>query len=116
MRTTILVVESNRELQRELDTQIRQRFSNLEPVIYVRKAADIPQITEIVISAANLAVNVIQLALAIRDRQSEQLKSKLIIELQDGHRTLKIDAVAPQADIDHIIHAFFSQHDEGLDV
>jgi hypothetical protein len=108
MTTKLLIVESSRALQRDLEDQIRSQYPELEPTVYLRKAADIPQITEIVIGGATLVVSIIALALQIRDRQAEP-KSKLDIEINDGERSLKIDAVEQRVDINKIVEDFFKE-------
>jgi hypothetical protein len=104
----ILIIESSRALQLDLDDQIRSQYPEVKFETIVRKAADISQITEIVIGGAGLVVNLIALALQIRDRQPKP-KSKLDIEIKDGERSLKIDAVEQRANINKIVEDFFKK-------
>jgi hypothetical protein len=103
-----LVVYSNRDLQRQLDEQIRSAYPGVEPLVYVRKAADIAQITTIALDTTSLVVNIVTLALQIRGGQPKEAKSEITIEIEYGNRKLKIDAVEHEADIAKIIEDFLN--------
>jgi hypothetical protein len=109
MSGTMLVIETNRSLQRELAEEIRKKYPDLKPAEIVRKAHDIPQLIEIAIDSGTLVASLVSLALQLRQKQPDQEKSKITVEIRDGVRTLRIDAVGHEADINKAVEDFFKK-------
>jgi len=80
MNKFLITIESNSTLQRIIEGELKEKYPKVKPQIYIRKARDVPQITEISISVANLLVSIISLVLQIKASKINDSEIKIKVK------------------------------------
>lgn len=111
MQNISVTINSNRQFQREFEDILRKKYPKIKPSIFIQKTFDAFQTTTLVIAGATLLIEIIQL---IRSIQKHHPDSKTKIELKVGKtgKTLKIDAINADINIEKIIGDFLSNEEK----
>jgi len=105
MQNISLAINSSRRFQQELEGVIKEKYPEVKPEIYIRKAFDAYQTTVLLIAGTNLLINIIRLIVLIQKNHPDS-KTEIILEVDETEKTLKIDTTKHDIDIEKIVSDF----------
>lgn len=110
MNNIMLRVYSPRAFQHEIVSHVGRIDPNIAATQYIRKSADILQITEFLLVGVQALFQVISVFIQLH-QQNPGARTKIEIELPDG-RSLEVDTTQPDIDIEKIVSDFLASGQE----